>query len=639
MPLSSVFPEAVLGHPKGLERTRSRPAPKAEKPKIRPPESLRDKIPLYGKLPKYSGPYRVAIIDIEIPATNPRTFSHIKRHHTHLLALETVLFTIYYPAHPSTGVGPAPSGPEWSRPTWLPRPRGPISRGYARFSHLPQWPTMFFFLATTWFTKLPCYRNARLADHWPPDQNVRQGGLRVQSTPGEPPAEGPEKPVFPLIMFSHGLGGSRTTYSCVCGEFASYGFVVCAVEHRDGSGVRTLINHTLEGLCSRQEREAAGSLEHMPGADKHLYDVVDFIFPLPDKKDTTPGHQVDRELRLAQIEMRLAELEEAYSAMGLICAGEGKSLAEKNLRFKGAIGASSHGLDGIEWASWKDRFHLTQVTMVDHSFGAATTVEVLRHQERFQWISQGIMYDVWGMALAPPELEPRHRIRVPLLGINSEAFMYWPENFEVAKAICGEVRERGSPCWLMTVRGTVHISQSDFCVLYPHIANMVLKTTMQHTRAIDLNIDASLDFLSVVLPLKHKPFHRLKREKNLLDLPCLEEMPTEHEPNARWMAVRLRVKHETWKRVKGQTRNREWKKVIAAGEEEVWLHVQPSDAEIEQYKCDSEGKKRGSLASQLEDNAKQDQNGHGVQTTAELSAGAHDAMMKQEKIEHGLGEG
>jgi platelet-activating factor acetylhydrolase len=92
----------------------------------------------------------------------------------------------------------------------------------------------------------------------------------------------------------------------------------------------------------------------------------------------------------------------------------------------------------------------------------------------------------------------------------------------------------------------VHISQSDFCILYPHIANAVLKTTMKHTRAIDLNIDASLDFLSRVLPLKDMPFHRLKREKNLLDIPCLDEMPTEHEPAKKWMAVRLRVKHETW---------------------------------------------------------------------------------------------
>jgi hypothetical protein len=63
-------------------------------------------------------------------------------------------------------------------------------------------------------------------------------------------------------------------------------------------------------------------------------------------------------------------------------------------------------------------------------------------------------------------------------------------------------------------------------------------------------------------------------------------MPTEHGAARRLMAVRLRIEHETWKRVKGVTRNRYWKKVIAAGQEEVWLHVKPSDPEMEKYKHD-----------------------------------------------------
>ena len=52
-------------------------------------------------------------------------------------------------------------------------------------------------------------------------------------------------------------------------------------------------------------------------------------FPKDDPNDTSPGHRIDRELRKAQIEMRLAELEEAYTAMATICAGQVESLAEK----------------------------------------------------------------------------------------------------------------------------------------------------------------------------------------------------------------------------------------------------------------------------------------------------------------------
>ena len=590
MPLSSVFPEFVLGHPKGHDGNSNSPAPAKEAPKSRPPRSLRDKVPLYGKLPKYSGPYIVGVIEIEVPAENPRSFSHITRHHVHPLGLETALLAIYYPARIGTGSEPHPSGLEWSRPTWLPRPRYQMGEGYGKFAGLPRWPTMAFFFATTWFTKLPAFRNAKLAEHWPPDKNAHTGRGQVKNMTGEVPPGESEKPVYPLLMFSHGLGGSRTSYSSMCGEFASYGFIVCAVEHRDGSGARTIVHHAAEGLGSREEREATGNLEHHAKASKHAYDKVDFIFPKYDKHDTNPSHQVDRELRKAQIDMRLAELEEAYAIMVKICSGCGDDISEMNLRHRDEISASSRELKDIDWASWKGRFHTTDVTILGHSFGAATTIEVARHKDCFQWISQAIIYDIWGLAVSPPEDEPRHRIQIPLLAINSEAFMYWPENFDVAEAVCDEVREHDALCWMLTVRGTVHISQSDFCLLYPHIASAVLKMTMNPARAIDLNIDASLDFLARVLPLKNKPFHRLLTKKSLLDLPKLREMPTEHKPSERWTAVRLHIEHEAWKRLMTRPRKRYWRNAKAKGEEEVWLHVSPTKEEVENFNTGRKGK-------------------------------------------------
>lgn len=81
--------------------------------------------------------------------------------------------------------------------------------------------------------------------------------------------------------------------------------------------------------------------------------MVSFIFPKDDPNDTSPRHLIDRELRKAQIEMRLIELEEVYTAMAAIRAGRGESLAEKNPRFEGAIDSCSQILEGIDWTSWK----------------------------------------------------------------------------------------------------------------------------------------------------------------------------------------------------------------------------------------------------------------------------------------------
>ncbi|KAI1608486.1 1-alkyl-2-acetylglycerophosphocholine esterase [Exophiala viscosa] len=581
MPSSAIFPDWVHGHPKN-EKTKPQEVPK-HKPKARPPRGMRDRIPLYGKLPRYTGPYQVGTIDLEVPAKQPRTFSDITRQKVHIIALETVLMTIYYPAQVDSMAHVDKSTVlQTFRPTWLSRPREQTSRGYAKFASLPENVALAWFLCTTWFTKLPAFKNAHIAEHWPQHGAARENHRSHERHVGNPPPGGPEKPKFPLILFSHGLGGTRTAYSSVCGEFASHGFVVVALEHRDGSGPRTLINHPDNSPASRECVEKRGNVEHFKSSKEKPYDVVDFIFPKHDRNDTTPGHTVDKELRRAQVDLRLAEIHEAYQVMQEICAGNGDKVAARNLRLKGAIGASKRGLEGIDWSTWTDRFHTQGVTMVGHSFGATTTVSLLRQREKFKYITQGIVYDIWGMAVLPPPDDPKYRLHVPLLGINSEAFMYWRENLKVATDTIQEALDEGQPAWLMTVRGTVHISQSDFCILYPHVASLVMKMTIDPVRAIDLNIDASLDFLSRIMPEQirnEQPFMRSVVDKRLLDLEVTHSIPEEHQPDPKYMAVKLKVKHEARKRLVPGTRRRYWER-LEKSREEVWLHLSPDCSKV-----------------------------------------------------------
>lgn len=121
--------------------------------------------------------------------------------------------------------------------------------------------------------------------------------------------------------------------------------------------------------------------------------------------DTSPNNErgVDQDLRNAQIELRLCELEEAYNVLKKICAGDGEEVARQNLRSEGFVGGSSRGLEGVNWQQWKNRFHVDKITMAGHSFGAATVVEVLRHTDRFKNVQAGIIYDIWGQVLGPRE--------------------------------------------------------------------------------------------------------------------------------------------------------------------------------------------------------------------------------------------
>lgn len=51
-----------------------------------------------------------------------------------------------------------------------------------------------------------------------------------------PPNDDHTPSQWPMIIFSHGVGCSRLMYTHICGELASRGYLVAAVEHRDGTG-------------------------------------------------------------------------------------------------------------------------------------------------------------------------------------------------------------------------------------------------------------------------------------------------------------------------------------------------------------------------------------------------------------------
>jgi platelet-activating factor acetylhydrolase len=322
--------------------------------------------------------------------------------------------------------------------------------------------------------------------------------------------------------------------------------------------------------------------------------LQDYIFPKNNPKDTAPNneHGVDRELRNAQIELRLCELEEAYCVLKMICAGEGEEVARQNMRCEGYVGGSSRGLKGVDWARWKNRFHVDKMTMAGHSFGAATVVEVLRHTERFTNVQAGIIYDIWGAPIKPPAEEPKHRIHLPLLGINSEAFMYWQSNFDAVQSLMKEASEHGSPAYLITVRGSVHISQSDFSILYRHISSFFLKATVHPNRAIDLNISASLEFLRLVTPESgggKAIIDRCMTDEEILQTEILDELPTDHRPDDQWIAARLRVEHEFRKRMFAGVQ-RKFRRNFQGGmgtgystSDEVWSHYKPTREQLEKW--------------------------------------------------------
>jgi len=156
----------------------------------------------------------------------------------------------------------------------------------------------------------------------------------------------------------------------------------------------------------------------------------------------------------------------------------------------------------------------------------------------------------------------------------------------------------------------VHISQSDFSLLYPHLSSFLLKMTVNPRRAIDLNINASLEFLKRVMPARMAAMNRGTNE-HLLEISTLEKLPEEHKPSDKYTAMRLRIPHEMrirltpqWARRYVRDKRQQAKDLgkprdpsgnvlegledLQVGEE-VWMHVAPTKDELRRHGVEMEG--------------------------------------------------
>lgn len=153
----------------------------------------------------------------------------------------------------------------------------------------------------------------------------------------------------------------------------------------------------------------------------------------------------------------------------------------------------------------------------------------------------------------------------------------------------------------MTVRGSIHISQSDFSILYPNFCSLFLKMTVNPRRAIDINVNASLEFLKLVMPKRISAMNRGTNEK-FLEKCTIDDLPQENRPNQKWTAVRLRIPHEARLRIippiarrhigirRAQKHQIELPKdpngtplfgLQDPRQDEIWMHVAPTKDELE----------------------------------------------------------
>lgn len=155
---------------------------------------------------------------------------------------------------------------------------------------------------------------------------------------------------WPLVIFSHGLVGTRNTYSTLCAHLAAQGRIVLAMEHRDGTGPVVF-----------------------PHGRVMQYIVPDEVLRPGEKwqgsfKRGAYNSESSLQFRLEQLDFRRREIYEAIKAINTLSTH----------------GQSHSGLEIIdghehEFSRWLGMVNAKEVDLVGHSFGGATLVSLIYH--------------------------------------------------------------------------------------------------------------------------------------------------------------------------------------------------------------------------------------------------------------------
>ncbi|KAJ4988117.1 platelet-activating factor acetylhydrolase [Stagonosporopsis vannaccii] len=413
--------------------------------------------------PAYTGPHKVGSIDVEIPISELENPSD----DAPPADLPTVAFRVFYPCRQDS---------EQKAVRWIPSPQREYIAAYARFlgANSAFAGVFSLFPQLLQFTSIPVHSNADILE---PDTKSKR---------------------WPVMLFSHGLGGSRNAYSHICGSLASHGIVVVAPDHRDGSSPISFI-HT-PNAKEKTKRIEYKRIDHKPSTD--VYNARD-----------------------DQLRIRLWE-------MGLIHDALLKIDTRQRLKNVAEDATRSAGKDMLTMFSHLLAVHEPgSISFAGHSFGAATTVQLVKSvyhnnpsapstytplftprassalKSQVTPTTPVILLDLWTLPIQSPATAwlrshpmPSYHSRTGgsnMLAILSEGFFKWASNKAetlrlVARPPSAPPSQPGPHVFYPVA--SAHLSQSDFGVLFPWATAKVFGAR-EPERVLRLNTRAVLQVL------------------------------------------------------------------------------------------------------------------------------------------------
>ena len=187
---------------------------------------------------------------------------------------------------------------------------------------------------------------------------VRGGGPKEVKEPGagRTPGVRTVEP-RPLIVFSHGMGGSRAGYAYICEHLASQGYVVVAPTHEgsDTEAIRKEMRDRIKKRLSGEQESAKGLIVENTGDPDNLRSRPKDITSVIDHVAHDP--ELSKLVDLDRIGVAGHSFG-AYTAMAeggmLVDLPEGKDQNLRDPRVKAVLPMSpeGHGVMGIDAGAW-----------------------------------------------------------------------------------------------------------------------------------------------------------------------------------------------------------------------------------------------------------------------------------------------
>ncbi|XP_035220193.1 platelet-activating factor acetylhydrolase-like [Stegodyphus dumicola] len=295
---------------------------------------------------------------------------------------------------------------------------------------------------------------------------------------------------YPLVIFSHGLSGWRTSYSALCLELASYGFVVAAVEHRDHSASASFYKKQARmSVSGSNPGSALCDLNNVCDVPMQFEwnDVIDGKWDLGSAvQDIGPfchanewmlyqpaNKENKANLRSRQVRYRSKECSEVLDLLENLNLG----------RFVANVVDQN-----FDSRMFKNQLDLTKSFFIGHSFGGATGILCLATEVRFR---AGILLDPWMFPFFEDQTS-FSMISKPFLCLLIKSFQT-EESMKVIKCLQKMTRDG----IFVTMKKAYHrdLCDAPFVPKYPFCLPAKACFRIERFAALDLSADIILQYL------------------------------------------------------------------------------------------------------------------------------------------------